>query len=98
MTKPDSPTNYIAKFSVLIQFTGNEQVFCVLTYMRKRKIGLNSNLYFMQYMNKQGKSEGFDSCDRPSTLTQIGLKSSDFSAHVTLKFDGWPRKIMGHLF
>ena len=23
--------------------------------------------------NEQGKSEGFDSCDRPSTLTQIGF-------------------------
>ena len=22
----------------------------------------------------------------------------DFSAHVTLKFNGWPRKIIGHLF
>ena len=28
--------------------------------------------------NKQGKSEGFDSCDRPSNLTQIGFKSSIF--------------------
>ena len=27
---------------------------------------------------KQGKSEGFDSCDRPSNLTQIGLNSSIF--------------------
>ena len=27
---------------------------------------------------EQGKSEGFDSCDRPSNLTQIGLKSSIF--------------------
>ena len=27
---------------------------------------------------KQGKSEGFDSCDRPSDLTQIGFKSSIF--------------------
>ena len=27
---------------------------------------------------KQGKSEGFDSCDRPSNLTQIGFKSSIF--------------------
>ena len=28
--------------------------------------------------NKQGKSEGFESCDRPSNLTEIGLKSSIF--------------------
>ena len=27
---------------------------------------------------KQGKSEGIDSCDRPSNLTQIGFKSSIF--------------------
>ena len=27
---------------------------------------------------KQGKSEGFDSCDRPSNLTQIGFKLSIF--------------------
>ena len=24
---------------------------------------------------KQGKSEGFDTCDRPSNLTQIGFES-----------------------
>ena len=28
--------------------------------------------------HQQGKSEGFDSCDRPSNLTQIGFKSSIF--------------------
>ena len=27
---------------------------------------------------QQGKSEGFDSCDWPSNLTQIGFKSSIF--------------------
>ena len=37
---------------------------------------------------EQGKSEGFDSCDRPSNLTQIGFKIGDFSAHVTLTFNG----------
>ena len=40
------------------------------------------NLLNMKYCDlsnktdtKQGKSEGFDSCDRPSNLTQIGFKS-----------------------
>ena len=28
--------------------------------------------------DEQGKSEGFDSCDRPSNLTQIGFKSFIF--------------------
>ena len=31
-----------------------------------------------QAYKKQGKSEGFDSCERPSNLTQIGFKSSIF--------------------
>ena len=100
---------------------------------------------------QQGKSEGFDSCDRPSNLAQIRSKSSifqpvwpwnlmydlkknrapllyyiklcvsfqihrwiqtevtvrkrsirvkigDFLLFVTLKFDGWPWKTIGHLF
>ena len=33
---------------------------------------------FRRHDQKQGKSEGFDSCDRPSNLTQIGLKWSIF--------------------
>ena len=45
---------------------------------------------------KQGKSEGFDSCDRPSNLTQIGFKSLIFC--VTLKFDGWAQKIIRYDF
>ena len=36
----------------------------------------------MKWLKEPGKSEGFDSCDRPSNLT----------ARVTLKFDGWPKK------
>ena len=100
---------------------------------------------------EQGKSEGFDSCDRPSNLTQIGFKSTifqpcdleiwlmtsknyraplvhynklcassqtprwirtavavrkrsirvkigEFLPRVTLKFNGWPWKIIGILF
>ena len=34
----------------------------------------------MLVFKKQGKSEGFDSCDRPSNLTQIGFKSSIFQS------------------
>ena len=30
------------------------------------------------WKKNQGKSEGFDSCDRPSNITQVGLKSSIF--------------------
>ena len=36
--------------------------------------GLKDIAFYVQ----QGKSEGFDSCDRSSNLTQIGFKSSIF--------------------
>ena len=36
---------------------------------------------------KQGKSEGFDSCDRPTNLTEIGFESSIFQPV-------WPRTLM----
>ena len=39
---------------------------------------------------KQGKSEGFDSCDRPSHLTQMGFKSSTFQLV-------WPWNLMDDL-
>ena len=52
----------------------------------------------LKLLLKQGKSERFDSCDRPSNLTQIGFKSSIFQPLWPWKFDEWPRKTMGHLF
>ena len=42
--------------------------------------------------------EGFHSCNRPCYLTQIRFKSSIFMACMTFKFNGWPRKTIGHLF
>ena len=47
---------------------------------------------------KQGKSEGFESCDRPIVRKQpIWVKVGDVLYLVTLKFDRWPRKTIGHL-
>ena len=47
---------------------------------------------------KQGKSEGFESCDRPIVRNRpIWVKISDVLSRVTLKFDGWPWKTIGHL-
>ena len=53
---------------------------------------LRGKKYATKYilMKQQGKSGGFDSCNWPSNLTQIGFKSSIF--------DGWPKKTIGHLF
>ena len=48
--------------------------------------------------SKQGKSEGFESCDRPIVWKRpIWVKIGDFLYRVTLKFDGWPWKTIGHL-
>ena len=44
----------------------------------------------------QSEFEGFDSCNRPSNLKLDSNRQ--FSACVTVKFDGWPRKTIGHFF
>ena len=49
-------------------------------------------------MNQQGKSEGFESCDRPIVRKRpIWVKIGDVLHRVTLKFYGWPWKTIGHL-
>ena len=48
--------------------------------------------------SKQGKSEGFESCDQPIVLKRpIWVKIGDVLSRVTLKFDEWPWKTIGHL-
>ena len=48
---------------------------------------------------QQGKSEGFESCDLPIVRKRpIWVKIGDVLYRVTLKFDGWPWKTIGHLF
>ena len=52
------------------------------------KIYLSSKYWKQtQCYTKQGKSEGFDSCDRPNNLTQIGFKLSIFQTV-------WPWNLM----
>ena len=47
---------------------------------------------------EQGKSEGFESCDRPIVrIRPIWVKIGNILFRVTLKFDGWPWKTIGHL-
>ena len=47
---------------------------------------------------EQSKSEGFESCDRPIVRKcPIWVKIGDVLSLVTLKFDGWPWKTIGHL-
>ena len=41
------------------------------------------------FLYKQGKSEGFESCDRPIVRKRpIWVKIGDVLSRVTLKFDG----------
>ena len=48
---------------------------------------------------EQGKSEGFESCDWPIVRKRpIWVKIGDVLHRVTLKFDGWPWKTIGHLY
>ena len=52
----------------------------------------------LMYDLEQGKSEGFESCDRPIVRKcPIWVKIGDVLYRVTLKFDGWPWKRIGHL-
>ena len=47
---------------------------------------------------EQSKSEGFESCDQPIVRKRpIWVKIGDALYRVTLKFDGWPWKTIGHL-
>ena len=56
--------------------------------------GLKDVAFYVQ----QGKSEGFDSCNRPSNLTQIGFKSSIFQPVWPWNLMDDPNKTIGHLF
>ena len=50
-------------------------------------------------IRQQGKSEGFDNCDRPSNVTQIGFKSSINQTVWPWNLnDEWAWKTKGHPF
>ena len=50
----------------------------MLVFFFKSIQGLAPMNVSVEYEIKQGKSEGFDSCDRPSNLTQIGFNRQFF--------------------
>ena len=69
------------------------------------QFGSNSTIFTavwpwnLTYDLEQGKSEGFESCDWPIVRKHpIWVKIGDVLSRVTLKFDGWPCKTIGHLF
>ena len=81
-----------------LSMSGNCQICFMNTgsHFPKKKI-----MHFLTrklYIYKQGKSEGFESCDRPIVRKRpIWVKIGDVLSRVTLKFDGWPWKTIGHL-
>ena len=59
---------------------------------------MHDYISFLLLHDEQGKSEGFESCDRPIVRKRpIWVKIGDVLSRVTLKFDGWPWKTIGHL-
>ena len=57
-----------------------------------------AGIHWWENKHEQGKSEGFESCDRPIVRKRpIWVKIGDVLYRVTLKFDGWPWKTIGHL-
>ena len=63
----------------------------IMYFLAAYKVGTAVSIFTIspkyRYLQKQGKSEGFDSCDQPSNLTQIGFKSSIFQPV-------WPWNVM----
>ena len=85
---------YIILWSLL--FGRVQSIHNYLNIKAGEYIALKIKLYGMA--SQQGKSEGFESCDRPIVRKRpIWVKIGDALSHVTLKFDGWPWKTIGHL-
>ena len=64
----------------------------------KFRVHIQSQTTVGVWKTKQGKSEGFESCDWPIVRKRpIWVKIGDVLYRVTLKFDGWPWKTIGHL-
>ena len=65
------------------------RMFFSIFFSVKHTIGHIIGMVRLIDMNKQGKSEGFESCDRPIVRKRpIRVKSGDVLSRVTLKFDG----------
>ena len=88
---------------VLLLPTNQEQgltIFCSPKWHLTKKLLYNKKWLRKQvwHRRKQGKSEGFESCDRPIVRKRsISVKIGDVLYRVTLKFDGWPWKTIEHL-
>ena len=68
-------------------------------YVPQLKVDIRYEKSVSNYIyEKQGKSEGFESCDRPIDRKRpIWVKIGDVLYRVTLKINGWPWKTKEHL-
>ena len=93
-TLPSKPTIMVCEDQNTCSHAHFDQVYIVQPEANRK---LPTFLTYPTY--KQGKSEGFESCDRPIVRKRpIWVKIGHVLSRVTLKFDGWPWKTIGHLF
>ena len=90
-------------FAVIHTLLINHEYLCFSVYAQKTiklctgSLGPFCKINIVAYW-QQDKSEGFDSCDRPSNLTQIGLKLSIFQLVWPWNLMDDLKKNIGYLF
>ena len=84
MTLENNRASLLCRFKLCATFHSHRWIQTGVTVLKRPIFGSNSMIFLAVWPwnltddLQQGKSEGFDSCDRPSNLTQIGLKSLIF--------------------
>ena len=103
MTFKNNRAPLLCYFKLCVSFHSHWWIQTGVT-VRKRPIWVYSTLFRAVWPwnltdhLEQGKSEGFESCDRPIVRKRpIWVKIGYVLSRVTLKFDGWPWKTIGHL-
>ena len=74
--------------------TNNVHMKFKIEIPKQTRVTLRKPCQLQSSDTEQGKSEGFDSCDRPSNLAQFGFKSSIFQPVWNLMDD--PEKQSGY--
>ena len=97
MTSKNNKASLIFYIELCASFQTHQWIQTGVT-VRKCSIRVKIGDFFVPHTLEQGKSEGIESCDRPIVRKRpIWVKIGDVLSRVTLKFDGWPWKTIGHL-
>ena len=96
MTLKNNKALLLCCFKLCVSFRSHQSIQSGVTWLQSGKTQYTKSpifgpvwLWNLMDDPEHGKSEGFDSCDRPCNLTQIGFKSSIFQPV-------WPRKATRH--